>query len=142
MDVDRLRAVAKQPPSAVEVETSVLGAMLLDNEAVPKAIEVLKSEAFFDKRNRIIYEAMCSLYESNEPIDTVSIYEELKKSGKADEAGGAVYLSKLSQDISSAANVDYHSRIVLEKWILRQLISTSMEIAGSAFEGRWRREVL
>lgn len=134
-DIDKLRSSTKLPPSAVEVEMSVLGAMLIENEAVPKAVEILKPEAFYDKKNRTIFEAMASLYEADEPIDTVSIYEELKKSGKIDEAGGAVYIAKLTQDISSAANVDYHARIVLEKWILRQLIHSSMEIANTAYEG-------
>jgi len=135
-DIEKLRQAAKQPPAAPEVETAVLSAMLLETEAIPKAMEVLKAECFFDKRNRLIYEAVMSLYESNEPVDTVSLYEELKKEGKIEGAGGAAYLSKLSEDISSAANVDYHARVVLEKWILRQLINTSMEIAGSAYEGR------
>lgn len=134
-DIDKLKAVSAQAPSAVEVEIAVLGAMLLDNESAPKAFEVLRSECFYDKRNRIIFDAMISLYQSNEPIDTVSIYEELKKEGKVEEVGGAVYLGKLTQDLSSSANIDYHARVVLEKWILRQLISTSMEIAGSAYQG-------
>ncbi len=133
--LDKLRTASKQPPSAPEVEMSVLGAMLIETEAVPKAIEVLKPESFYEKKNRVIFEAMSSLYEADEPIDTVSIYEELKKSGKVDEAGGAAYLGKLTQDVSSAANVDYHARIVLEKWILRQLITASMDIARNAYEG-------
>lgn len=132
--LEKLRTASKQPPSAVEVEMSVLGAMLIDHDAVPKAIEILKPESFYEKKNRVIFEAMTSLYEADEPIDTVSIYEELKKSGKADEAGGAAYLGKLTQDISSAANIDYHARIVLEKWILRQLITASMDIAHNAYE--------
>ena len=134
-DIEKLKAASKLPPSVPEVEMAVLGAMLIDNEAVPKTIEILKPESFFDKRNRIIFESMSSLYESNEPIDTVSVYEELKKSGKGEEAGGAAYLSKLTQDISSAANIDYHARVVLEKWILRQLIHSSFEIASAAYEG-------
>ena len=134
-DIEKLKAASKIPPSVPEVEMAVLGAMLIDNDAVPKAIEILKAESFFDKRNRVIFESMSSLYESNEPIDTVSVYEELKKEGKSDDAGGAAYLSKLTQDISSAANIDYHARVVLEKWILRQLISASFEIANSAYEG-------
>jgi len=135
IDLDRLKASAKQPPAAPEVEMSVIGAILLNNDAAPKAIEVLKPEAFYDKKNKLIFEAITSLYEADEPIDTVSLYEELKKSGKVDEAGGAAYIAKLTQDISSAANIDYHARIVLEKWILRQLITASMDVAHMAFEG-------
>lgn len=135
IDLDKLKASAKQPPAAPEVEMSVIGAILLNNDAAPKAIEVLKPEAFYDKKNKLIFEAISSLYEADEPIDTVSLYEELKKSGKVDEVGGAAYIAKLTQDISSAANVDYHARIVLEKWILRQLITASMDVAHMAFEG-------
>lgn len=135
-NIEKLKSSTKQPPSAVEVEMSVLGAMMIDEEAVPKAIELLQPEAFFDPKNAIIFNAITSLYESDEPVDTVSVYEELKKEGKVEQAGGAAYLSKLSQDISSAANIDYHARVVLEKWILRKLISSSMEIASLAYEGQ------
>ncbi len=127
---------SKTPPAAPEVEIAVLGAMLMDNDSVPKVVEVLKPEHFSDPRHQFIFSAVQSLYESNEPVTTVSLYEELKKDNKLGEVGGAAFISKLTQDISSAANVDYHARLVLEKWILRQLISTSMEIANSAFEGR------
>ncbi|MCK5087170.1 MAG: replicative DNA helicase, partial [Melioribacteraceae bacterium] len=133
---EKLKAASNKPPAVPEVEVQVLGAMLLDQDAVPKVIEILKPENFFDPKNKIIFNSILSLYEANEPIDTVSLYEELKKEGKTEEAGGVAYISKLSQDISSAANIDYHSRVVLEKWILRKLISTSLEIAGSAYEGR------
>lgn len=136
LDVEQLKAASKKPPAVPEVEMSVLGAMLLDNDSISKVVEILKPEHFFDPRNKLLFTAIISLFEANEPVDSVSLYEELKKAGKVDESGGAVYLSKLSQDISSAANVDYHSRLVLEKWILRKLISTSLEIAGSAYDGR------
>jgi replicative DNA helicase len=126
---------AKLPPSAVEVEKSVLGAMILDIEAVPKVMETLKPECFFDKKNQLIFEAMISLFEANEPIDTVSLYEELNKNSKIASAGGSSYISKLAQDVSSAANVEYHSKVILEKWILRKLISSSMEIATNAYSG-------
>lgn len=126
---------SKQPPSAVDVERTVLGAMILDAEAVPKVIESLQPECFFDKRNQLIYESMISLFEANEPIDSVSLYEELKKNGKIESVGGPAYISKLGQDVSSAANVEYHSKVVLEKWILRKLISSSMEIATNAYSG-------
>lgn len=135
-ELEKLRSSTKQPPSAVEVEMSVLGAMMIDEDAVPKAVEILKPDSFFDKRNKIIFQAISSLYEAGEPIDTVSIYEELKKAAKIDEVGGAAYIAKLTQDVSSAANIDYHSRVVMEKWILRRLISSSMEIANAAYQGQ------
>ncbi len=78
---------------------------------------------------------MISLFEANEPIDTVSLYEELNKNSKIESAGGPAYLSKLAQDVSSAANVEYHSKVILEKWILRKLITSSMDIATGAYSG-------
>ena len=124
-----------KPPAAPEIEASVLGAMMIEKEAVPKALELLRPESFYLKANRLIFEAMLSLFEAGEPIDTVTLYEELKKREQIDEVGGAVYLSKLSQEISSAANIEYHSKIILEKQILRGLISSSHEIAKAAYEG-------
>ncbi|MGD8306908.1 MAG: DnaB-like helicase N-terminal domain-containing protein, partial [Ignavibacteria bacterium] len=102
-----------QPPSAVDIEASVLGAMMIEKEAVPKALELLKPDSFYLNSHRLIFEAMLSLFESSEPIDTVTLYEELKKREQIDEVGGAVYLSKLSQDISSAANIEFHCKIIL-----------------------------
>jgi replicative DNA helicase len=127
---------SKTPPAVPEVEIAVLGAILMDNDSVPKVVEVLKPDHFSDPKHQFIFAAVQNLYEANEPVTTVSLYEELKKDNKLEEVGGAAFISKLTQDISSAANVDYHARLILEKWILRQLISTSMEIANSAFEGR------
>jgi replicative DNA helicase len=135
IDLDNLKKYSNQPPAAVEVEKMVLGAMLIEGEAVPKAIEILKPEYFYDKRHGHIFNSIAALYEASEPVDTVTLYEELKKDGKLEEVGGAAYLSKLSEDVSSAANIDYHARVVLEKWILRKLISTSFEIATDAYQG-------
>ncbi len=124
-----------KPPATPEIEASVLGAMMIEKEAVPKALELLKPESFYLPSHRLIYEAMLSLFESSEPIDTVTLYEELKKREQIDEVGGAVYLSQLSQNISSAANIEYHAKIILEKQILRGLITSSHEIAKAAYEG-------
>ncbi len=132
---DQIIPAGVKPPAAPEIEASVLGAMMIEKEAVPKALELLKPESFYLSAHRLIFEAMLSLFESGEPIDTVTLYEELKKRDQLDEAGGAVYLSKLSQNISSAANIEYHSKIILEKQILRGLISSSHEIAQAAYEG-------
>lgn len=124
-----------KPPSASEIEAAVLGAMLIEKEAVPKAIEMLTKESFYLRSHQQIFEAMISLFEAGEPIDTVTLYEELKKRNQVEEVGGAVYLSKLSQNISSAANIEFHARIIIEKQILRGLITSSHEIARSAYEG-------
>jgi replicative DNA helicase len=132
---DQIIPAGVKPPAAPEIEASVLGAMMIEKEAVPKALELLKPESFYISAHRLIFEAMLSLFESGEPIDTVTLYEELKKRDQLEEAGGAVYLSKLSQNISSAANIEYHSKIILEKQILRGLISSSHEIAQAAYEG-------
>lgn len=122
------------PPAVVHVERAVLSALLLDNEVIPRVVEIIKPEYFFDAKNKNIFQAIQNLSDIGEPVDTVSVFEELKKLGKIEEAGGAQYLSKLTQEVSSAANVDYHSRIIMEKWILRQLIATANEISTSALE--------
>ena len=132
---DQIIPAGVKPPSEPEIEAAVLGAMMIEKEAVPKALELLKPESFYLPAHRLIFEAMLSLFESGEPIDTVTLYEELKKREQLEEAGGAVYLSKLSQNISSAANIEYHSKIILEKQILRGLITSSHEIAKAAYEG-------
>jgi replicative DNA helicase len=132
---DNVNSGDVKPPAVPEIEASVLGAMMIEKEAVPKALEMLAPESFYVKAHRIIFEAMISLFDSDEPIDTVTLYEELKKRGDLEEIGGAVYLSKLSQNIPSAANIEYHAKIILEKQILRGLISSAHQIAKSAYEG-------
>ncbi|MBZ0200757.1 MAG: replicative DNA helicase [Ignavibacteriaceae bacterium] len=134
-DLDKIVPADRKPPAAPEIEASVLGAMLIEKEAVPKAIELLNTDSFYLKQHQLIFDVMVSLFDSSEPIDTVTVYEELKKRGQAEEAGGGVYLSRLSQNISSAANVEYHAKIIVEKEILRGLIRSSLEIASSAYEG-------
>lgn len=134
-DTSKVIPADVKPPSAPEIEAAVLGAMLIEKEAVPKAVEMLTKESFYLRQHQMIFEAMISLFEANEPIDTVTLYEELKKRNQVEEVGGAVYLSKLSQNISSAANVEFHAKIIIEKQILRGLISSSHQIAQAAYEG-------
>jgi replicative DNA helicase len=133
--VDQLIPADVKPPSEPEIEASVLGAMMIEKEAVPKALELLSVESFYLNPHKLIFDAMTSLFDAGEPIDTVTLYEELKKRDQLDEVGGAVYLSKLSQNITSAANIEYHSKIIIEKQILRGLISSAHDIARSAYEG-------
>ena len=133
--LEEIKPANIKPPYEPEVEAAVLGAMLIEKEAVPKAIELLTSDSFYLREHRMIFEAMVSLFEASEPIDTVTLYEELKKRDQIEKVGGAVYLSKLSQNISSAANIEYHAKIILEKEILRGLITSAHKIAEAAYQG-------
>lgn len=135
IDLAKIVPADVKPPAAPEIEASVLGAMMIEKEAVAKAVELLTPSAFYVKAHQLIFEAMVSLFEAGEAIDTVTVYEELKKREQLDETGGAVYLSRISQNISSAANIEYHAKIILEKEILRGLITSSHQIARSAYEG-------
>jgi replicative DNA helicase len=134
-NIDALIPADVRPPSAPEVEASVLGAMLIEKEAVPKALEFLTTDSFYLREHRLIFDAIRYLFEASIPIDTVTLYDELKKREQVDDVGGVVYLTKLSQNISSAANIEYHAKIILEKEILRGLISSAHEIAKSAYSG-------
>jgi replicative DNA helicase len=124
-----------KPPAVPEIEASVLGAMLIEKEAVAKAIELLDIDSFYLKQHRLIYDAMTHLFQSGEPVDTVTVYEELRKRNQGEDAGGPVYLSKLSQNITSAANIEFHAKIIIEKQILRNLITHSHQIASAAYNG-------
>jgi len=124
-----------KPPAVPDIEADVLGAMLIEPEAVPKAIELLTPSSFYLREHSLIFEAMLELFNADEPIDTVTLFQELKRRGVDEKIGGVVYLSKLSQNISSAANVEHHAKIILEKSILRKLISTSHSIASEAYTG-------
>ncbi|MCF8315613.1 MAG: replicative DNA helicase [Ignavibacteriales bacterium] len=135
VDMNKLLSESRKMPANLEVEMKVIGAMLLNKAAIEKSSEILTPECFFDEKNKLIFEAIRSLVNKMIPVDTVSIYEELKNRGQI-SAVGAGYLAQLSRDISSAATVEYHSRLILEKWTLRKLIETSLQIAGAAYEDR------
>jgi len=121
------------PPQAVDVEEQVLGAMLLETGALSKAIEVLDEEAFHADRNRRIYKAIVTLFERGEPADVITVSEELRRQGQLDNIGGESYLVELTMKVASAANVEYHARIVLEKALMRRLIAETTGIAGRAY---------
>jgi replicative DNA helicase len=121
------------PPQAVDVESQVLGAMLLEREAIPKVIEVLDEDAFHADYHRKIYQAILALFERSEPVDTITLSEELRRRGHLELVGGANYLVELTMKVTSAANVEYHAKIVLEKALMRGLISSSATIANRAY---------
>jgi replicative DNA helicase len=128
----------KLPPQAVEVEQAVLGAMLIDNRAVGRAIEVLGTDgsAFYHDPHGRIYQAMVGLYERSEAVDQLTVSEELKRRRQIDAVGGVVYLGTLAAEVATSANIDYHARIVLDRALSRRLIETAGQISAQAYEGR------
>ena len=130
------RGLERLPPQAVEVEQAVLGAMLLDQRAVGRAIELLDERYFYHAAHGVIFQAIIALYERNEAVDQLTLGEELKKMGKLEEVGGVVYLATLASEVATAANVDHHARIVFEKGLSRALIETATQITERAFEER------
>jgi replicative DNA helicase len=121
------------PPQAVDVEQAVLGAMLIEREAIPKAIEILPPDSFYDGRHRIIYQAVLSLFERGNPVDLITLTEELKRRGELDGID-SYYLSELTTRVASAANVEHHARIIAEKSLLRGMIETMTTVVGEAYE--------
>lgn len=122
------------PPQSLEAERAVLGSLMLDNDCIGRVIELLDERCFYRTSNQKIYSAVLNLFERNEPVDLITLSEELKRTKQLDEVGGAYYLTELSESVPSAANVEYHARIVLERYLLRQLISESAGIAQDCFE--------
>lgn len=122
------------PPQNIEAEQSVLGALLIDANAVEKISGILKAEDFYRQDNRIIYEAMENLRNRNEAVDLVTVTEELRKLGKLDAVGGISAITALSNAVPTAANVVYHAQIVAEKSLRRQLISAATEVAATGYE--------
>ena len=121
------------PPQAVDVEMAVLGAMLLDKGAIAKAIEILDDTSFYKPAHQRIFAAMLGLFDRSEPVDLITLVEELKRRGELDKVGGEYYLTELTTRVTTAANVEYHAHIVLEKALMRQLISSSAEVVGRAY---------
>lgn len=130
------QSLERMPPQAVDVEQAVLGAMLIDQRAIGRAIEMLDESCFYYAPHAIIYRAVLALYERGEPVDQLTLGEELKRADQLEEAGGLVYLAKLASEVATGANIEYHARIVLEKSLSRKLIETASEVTQAAYEGR------
>ncbi len=121
------------PPQAVEIEMAVLGSMLLEKEAISKSLEILDDTAFYKPAHQIIFKAIITLFEKSEAVDSITLMEELRRRGQLDQVGGAMFISDLTLKVTSAANVEYHAKIVLEKALLRNLISSSSEIMSRSY---------
>lgn len=125
---------AQIQPQAVPLEEAILGAIMLDKDAISVVLDILHVESFYTERHQVIYEAVRQLFESGAPIDLLTVTEQLKKSGNIDKIGGYYYLVELSQKVVSSANLEYHARIVAQKFIQRELIRASTSIIREAYE--------
>lgn len=124
----------KVPPQAKELEEAVLGAVMLEKSAFDTISEIIKPECFYVEANQLIYKAMQGLQQKSMPIDILTVVEELKMREQLDAVGGPYYVTKLTNSVVSTANIEAHARIVLQKFIQRELIRISGEIIGDAYE--------
>ncbi len=131
---DAAVSIDKLPPQNIEAEQSVLGAIIFDNEALPKALEMLAVDDFYRESHRRLYDAMLELFNKNQPIDIITITDHLRKTNGLDAVGGITYLSNLANSIPTSANIRYHAKIVREKELLRALIQTATHISTKVYE--------
>lgn len=126
--------MGKKPPQAVDIEEAVLGALMLEPHAVPETLEIVNSECFYKETNRKIFNAIKTLSDNHNPVDFLTVSDELKRTGDLEIIGGVAFLTQLSMKISSAAHVEYHAKILLQKYIQRELISISYEVQRDSFD--------
>lgn len=126
----------KIPPYNIEAELAVLGAMMMDREAIYVAMETVQPEYFYKEANQIIYRTVVSLDAKNEPIDMITLTEELREQNSLEKVGGVSYVSAVANSVPTAANVRHYANIVAEKAILRSLIRYSTEIANRCYEAQ------
>ncbi len=126
--------IGKLPPQAVDLEEAVLGAMLLEREALSTVIDILSPDAFYKEQNGRVFGAMISLFNRSEPVDILTVTQELKRTGELEIVGGSYYVSALTNRIASSANIEFHARIVAQKYLQRELIRISTDTIKTAFE--------
>ena len=124
----------KIPPQATDLEEVVLGAMMIDKKGVDEVIDILHPDSFYKEAHKYIYEAIVKLFETSEPIDLLTVSAQLRKDDKLDRVGGDFYLIQLTKKVASSAHIEFHARIILQKFIQRQLIKISREIIEQAYE--------
>jgi len=127
---------ARVPPQDIDAEMAVLGAMFIEDEAVGKVIEILDESCFYRTAHQKLFKAAMKLYDNRQPVDVITMADILQKQGELENIGGNYYLSQLTEKVPSAANVEYHARIVLEKALLRKLINVSTHIATRCYEAQ------
>lgn len=131
---DISESLGKLPPQAVDLEEAVLGALMLEKNALNSVVEFLKPEHFYVESHKVIYEAIVELFKSSEPVDMRTVVNQLRKQGKLELIEGAYKIAELTAKVSSAANIEYHARVIIEMAIKRTLIQVASQIHHDAYE--------
>jgi replicative DNA helicase len=126
-----MNSITRLMPHDIAAEKACLGAMMIDNEKIPKVLDILREEHFYLDKHKYIFSAIFQLYEEREPVDIITVQNKLKEMGKFEEVG-ASYLASLLDSIPTTTNVEYYAKIVYEKYILRSIIKASSEIIDIA----------
>lgn len=124
----------KMPPNAIDFEKLVIGTFLIDKKGLDHSIDLLKADVFYDPRHQEIFTAILKLFEGNHPIDLMTVIQELKRTDRLGFAGGDHYIIDLTMSVSSSAHIEYHVRVILEKFILRSLINVSANVIDSSYK--------
>ena len=126
--------IEKLPPQSIEAEQAVIGALLIDPNAITRVVESLRPDSFYKQSHKFIYSTIVTLFNNNEPIDIVTVSENLKNIDKLELVGGRAYINDLALSVITSANLEYYSKIVTEKSVLRELIKAGSEIASLGYE--------
>ncbi|MBL7929566.1 MAG: replicative DNA helicase [Bacteroidia bacterium] len=129
-----LSGMGKLPPQALDLEEAVLGALMLEKNALTAVIDILHAECFYSDAHQKIFKAIKNLFSNTKPIDMLTVIEQLKSQGDLEMVGGPHYITQLTMRVASAANIEYHARIILQKYIQRELIRISSETIQDAYE--------
>ena len=129
-----ISGLGKLPPQAIDLEEAVLGALMLEKDALSSVIDILKPEVFYRDSHQKIFQAIRVLFEKTSPVDILTVTAQLRLQGELEMIGGAYYITELTNRVASAANIEYHSRIIIQKYLQRELIRISTEVINSAYE--------
>ena len=129
-----ISTLGKLPPQALDLEEAVLGALMIEKDALTAVVDILKPEVFYKEAHQIIFSIIRTLFQRNEPTDILTVTAELRKQGSLEMIGGAYYITELTNRVASTANIEFHARIISQKFIQRELIKISSEIIGLAYE--------
>jgi len=126
--------LGKLPPQAIDLEEAVLGALMLEKDALSSVIDILKPVVFYVDKHQRIFTAIHYLFEKSSPVDILTVTAQLRQQGELEMIGGAYYITELTNRVASAANIEFHARIIIQKFIQRELIRISTEVINSAYE--------